>query len=204
MIPPDLVRTSTKVRAEFDRLALLDDRGDDHNAAYHDFLLRQIPAGCTRAIEIGCGTGAFSRKLANELTRRGAPLRVRVSAIDLSPVMIRIARERSAGIEILEFREQDVLDVPPQPESCDFLVSIATLSTTFHSSRRCASSPHRCAAAGCSRSSTYGRRRGSGTSRSISSPCPPRRSGSFAAPDDCAPMRTFAPHGRSTAGANAT
>ena len=49
------------VEADFDRLALLDDEGWTANNHYSDFLLRQVPAICENALEIGCGTGAFAR-----------------------------------------------------------------------------------------------------------------------------------------------
>ena len=35
-----------------------------HNEHYHGVLLEQIPPGATRALDVGCGTGAFARELA--------------------------------------------------------------------------------------------------------------------------------------------
>src|SRR5436853_7910282 len=81
-VPPSIIQ------ADFDRLALLADRSRDHNGYYDDFLLKHMPSPCAEALEIGCGTGIFSRRLARRSTR--------VLALDLSPQMIRIARGRSA------------------------------------------------------------------------------------------------------------
>ncbi|TQM83961.1 methyltransferase family protein [Saccharothrix saharensis] len=36
----------------------------DHNAHYHRFLLRQVPPGARTALDLGCGTGLFARRLA--------------------------------------------------------------------------------------------------------------------------------------------
>lgn len=38
--------------------------GWNHNIHYHDLVLRAIPAGCGRALDVGCGTGLLARKLA--------------------------------------------------------------------------------------------------------------------------------------------
>jgi SAM-dependent methyltransferase len=56
----------------------------DHNDRYHRLLLRQVPPGCRTALDVGCGTGRFARRLA----RRG----IRVDAIDRSAEVIRAAR----------------------------------------------------------------------------------------------------------------
>lgn len=61
----------------------------DHNAYYHRLLLRQMPRPCRRALDVGCGTGAFAARLA----RRSA----QVDAIDRSAVMIEEARRRTPG-----------------------------------------------------------------------------------------------------------
>jgi SAM-dependent methyltransferase len=56
----------------------------DHNAHYHRWLLRQLPAGPGRVLDAGCGTGVLAARLAE---RAG-----RVDAVDLSPAMIARAR----------------------------------------------------------------------------------------------------------------
>lgn len=59
----DLTMTE-QIRNDFDWLALLDDDGWNHNNHYHPFLLSHLPSHCENALEIGCGTGSFSRLLA--------------------------------------------------------------------------------------------------------------------------------------------
>lgn len=36
----------------------------DHNDHYHRLLLRQVPRNCGAALDVGCGTGRFARRLA--------------------------------------------------------------------------------------------------------------------------------------------
>src|SRR5215207_8117861 len=76
------------VRADFDRIALLSEQyGWSHNDHYHGFLLGQLPAQVGEALDVGCGAGAFSRLLARRSRH--------VLGVDLSPEMVRMARERS-------------------------------------------------------------------------------------------------------------
>jgi SAM-dependent methyltransferase len=56
----------------------------DHNGFYHRLLLRHLPPGCERVLDVGCGAGAFAAELAG---RAG-----QVDAIDRSPAMIEAAR----------------------------------------------------------------------------------------------------------------
>jgi ubiquinone/menaquinone biosynthesis C-methylase UbiE len=107
------------VRADFDRIALLAGEGWDHSSHYHDFLARRVPADCREALEIGCGTGAFSRLLAQNSER--------VLALDLSPNMVTVARERSARFPNIDFRVADVLTLELPAERFDCVASIATL-----------------------------------------------------------------------------
>jgi len=107
------------IEKDFDRLALLDDNGWTHNNHYHGFLLRHVPANCPSALEVGCGTGAFSRRLAGCARH--------VVALDLSAEMIRVARARSEQFQNLEYRCADVMAVDLPRESFDCVATIATL-----------------------------------------------------------------------------
>jgi ubiquinone/menaquinone biosynthesis C-methylase UbiE len=107
------------IRADFDRIALLSQEGWNHNRYYHRFLLKQIPAHCRDALEIGCGTGAFARLLAQRSER--------VLALDLSPRMIQIARERSKQYPNVDFQVADAIEWEFPPAQFDCIVSIATL-----------------------------------------------------------------------------
>lgn len=107
------------IQADFDRIAVLS--GDDwgHNSHYHSFLLKQLPAHCAAALEIGCGTGAFSRLLAERSEW--------VLALDLSPQMTRVTRERSKEHSNITFQVADAMVWDFPHEQFDCVASIATL-----------------------------------------------------------------------------
>lgn len=107
------------IQADFDRIALVSDDDWNHNNHYHNFLLQHVPAKSQNALEIGCGTGLFSRLLAMKSER--------VLALDLSPQMIRIAKEQSAQFSNIDFQIADVLSSELPFEHFDCIASIATL-----------------------------------------------------------------------------
>jgi len=107
------------IQADFDRLALLSREEWDHNSHYHSFLLQHVPPRCSNALELGCGTGTFTRLLAERVEH--------VLALDLSPQMIRLAQERSGHLSNIDFQVADVLAWEFLPEQFDCIVSIATL-----------------------------------------------------------------------------
>jgi ubiquinone/menaquinone biosynthesis C-methylase UbiE len=117
-----MVDQTSIVRAEFDRIALLaGDEGWTQNSHYHDFLLLHLPPNCGKVLEIGCGTGAFSRRVAERSEQ--------VLALDLSPEMIRIARARSLNFKNIDFQVADAVarDFPDEEFDC-----IATIATMHH------------------------------------------------------------------------
>jgi ubiquinone/menaquinone biosynthesis C-methylase UbiE len=111
------------IQKDFDRIALVSteasEDGAAHNDHYHNILLRHLPSNCHDVLEIGCGTGGFARRLAERSER--------VLALDLSPEMIRIARERSAQFPNIEFQLADVRDLPLPTDGFDCIATIATL-----------------------------------------------------------------------------
>src|SRR5215204_1404810 len=109
----------TSVQADFDRLALLDSEGWTANNHYHNYLLRFIPQNCANAMEVGCGTGAFSRRLAERSQS--------VIALDLSPEMIRMARSRSTQFPNINFQLGDAMLQEFATSHFDCVCSIATL-----------------------------------------------------------------------------
>ena len=113
------------LEADFDRLALLDEDGWTSNNHYHNFLLRNVPENCVDALEIGCGTGAFSRRFA-EVSKH-------VVALDLSPEMIRVARSRSEEFPNIDFQLADAMswDFPAAHFDC-----IGTIATLHHLPQR--------------------------------------------------------------------
>lgn len=114
-------QTPESIRSDFDRIALLSGEHWDHNAQYHGYLLGRVPAHCRRALEIGCGTGEFSRLLAGRAAE--------VVAMDLSAQMIRLAKARSKLYPNIDFVAGDVMtyQFPDNQFDC-----IATLTTLHH------------------------------------------------------------------------
>lgn len=110
------------IEKDFDRIArasVASEDGAAHNDHYHSLLLRHFPANCHNVLEVGCGTGAFARRLAERAAH--------VLALDLSPEMIRLARERSSQFPNVEFQLADVLELTLPDGSFDCIASIATL-----------------------------------------------------------------------------
>jgi SAM-dependent methyltransferase len=110
---------SNNIKADFDRIAALPADPADGNARYHRWLLDRVPAGAREALDLGCGSGDFARLLASRVER--------VLAVDLSPQMIALARQRSQGIANLEFQQMDALDWQWPENRFDCIVSITCL-----------------------------------------------------------------------------
>lgn len=111
-------RSMQKVRQDFDRIAPFETERWNRNNHYHDFLLENLPAQCPRALEIGCGIGTFTRLLAERAES--------VTALDLSPQMIRTAENLSRTRANVDFRIGDVLEIDFPDAYFDAVVSIAT------------------------------------------------------------------------------
>ena len=88
-----------KIREDFDRLARYDREEWNHNNHYHKFLLQQLPSHCKSVLDLGCGTGTFSRLLAERCDR--------IIAIDLSPQMITVAKQNSQSYTNIDFQIAD-------------------------------------------------------------------------------------------------
>lgn len=110
---------ASTIQADFDRIALLSSGAWDHNQHYHNFLLKQLPPHGSQAFELGCGSGNFSRLLAQRFDH--------VLALDLSPQMIRLAQSYTPAVTNVEWQVADVLtyELPPARFTC--VASIATL-----------------------------------------------------------------------------
>jgi 2-polyprenyl-3-methyl-5-hydroxy-6-metoxy-1,4-benzoquinol methylase len=106
------------IRADFDRIAACSPMADGRIEPSAQRLVAHVPLR-SRVLEIGCGTGALARELA---TRRGA----KVTAIDLSPRMIDVARVRTPASLGIEYHVADFLSLSPR----GFDVVIAT--NTLH------------------------------------------------------------------------
>lgn len=112
------------IERDFDRLAQFDEEGWTANNHYHNFLLRHVSAPSENVLEIGCGTGAFSRAIARRAQH--------VTAIDLSSEMIRVARSRSQQFPQIEFEVDDIMTRALPSAHFDCIATIATLHHLSH------------------------------------------------------------------------
>ena len=91
-----------------------------HTARYYDILLGAVPRPCDRALDVGCGTGEFSRALSQ--------LAGRVDAIDRDPAVIERARAASAGFSNLHFSCTDFMSYTNDGAGgYDFVCALASL-----------------------------------------------------------------------------
>ncbi|GAB4263451.1 MULTISPECIES: class I SAM-dependent methyltransferase [Deferrisoma] len=103
MLPPEKARAiRDRIRANFDRGAEGYDRFEAETSHFQELtraLLSLAPPGAVegaRVLDVGCGTGASTRILREAAGPRGA-----VVGCDLSPGMLRVARERVPGVRFL-------------------------------------------------------------------------------------------------------
>jgi SAM-dependent methyltransferase len=89
----------------------------DHNAWYHRLLLRQVPSGAERVLDVGCGAGALARRLAAVIPQ--------VDAVDRSPDMV--AAARSVAPAHLTVHLADVLSADLPEGVYDAVISSAVL-----------------------------------------------------------------------------
>ena len=108
-----------QVREEFDRIALLTERHGGLSDIYRNYLLRQVPRHSENLLEIGCGTGEFTRLVASRAQN--------VVGVDLSSEMIRLANSQSANYQNIQYVMGDVMSDPLPAERYDCIVSLATL-----------------------------------------------------------------------------
>lgn len=90
----------------------------NHNVQFHDWLLRHMPVPCENALDVGCGEGALTPKLAS---RAG-----HATGIDLSQEMIAIAR-RSAARDNITYVVGDVLSAALPQAHFDFIAAAAVI-----------------------------------------------------------------------------
>lgn len=89
------------------------------NIHYHSLLVKAIPPGARRVLDVGCGDGVLSA----HLIRAGIP---HVIGLDLDGHVIERAKTRHAGV-LVEWQQGDLFGVPFEAGSFDAVVSVATL-----------------------------------------------------------------------------
>jgi SAM-dependent methyltransferase len=92
----------------------------DHNDHYHPLLMRQLPTGARTALDVGCGSGRFARKLsAAGLT---------VDAVDASEDVLAVAAALgSPGPGRIDYRHQDVTETELPTGRYDYVSCLASL-----------------------------------------------------------------------------
>jgi SAM-dependent methyltransferase len=119
----------------------------DHNDHYHRLLIRQVPSSAGRALDVGCGTGAFARRLA----ARG----LAVDAVDPDESVIQAAGT-APGVR---FVHGDVRTMDLQEGRYDFISCLASLHHvpfgTVSRLRRALAPGGVLAVLGCYRESTW-------------------------------------------------
>jgi len=90
----------------------------NHNAHYHRVILAAVPPRCERALDVGCGQGALTRRL-----RQVVP---QVTGIDSDERSLQIARAHpdSAGIN---YMLGEFLAAPLRPGSVDLITAVASV-----------------------------------------------------------------------------
>lgn len=104
------------LKEDFDTFAKIYNPSWNHNIHYHKFLLKHIPDNCESVLEIGCGNGEFTRLISNKC--------VKITGIDISPVMISVAKSRSEKYSNIEYETGDAFLKSIPKESFDVVVSI--------------------------------------------------------------------------------
>ena len=90
----------------------------NHNIHYQPLLLDAVPPSATTALEVGTGDGMLSRRLRERVPN--------VTGIDLDAPMVALA-EGHPGAADITYVHGDLLRHPFEPESFDFVGSVATL-----------------------------------------------------------------------------
>jgi len=90
----------------------------NHNIHYHRLIVEAVPAGCQRALDVGCGEGMLARRLAGRVRR--------VAGIDQDAASIDLARRQDQDGKI-DLICGDFLTHPFAPASFGMITSVAAL-----------------------------------------------------------------------------
>src|SRR5579872_880054 len=91
----------------------------NHNIHYHDLIMSSVTPDCQRALDVGCGQGLLSRRLA-QCCRA-------VVAIDVDRDVIARASVNNGMEACIKFVEGDVMTYPFSDDSFDLITAVATL-----------------------------------------------------------------------------
>jgi len=91
----------------------------NYTIQYHPIVLRSVPVGCQRALDVGCGTGLVTRGLASRSEN--------VIGIDVDPEVLSLARSFPELESSIQYLEGDVMTYPFSPATFDFITAVAAL-----------------------------------------------------------------------------
>jgi 2-polyprenyl-3-methyl-5-hydroxy-6-metoxy-1,4-benzoquinol methylase len=103
---------------QFDKIAFLPDKWD-HNQQYQKYLLENMPKNCGCILDVGCGTG--------ELTKKLAPFSKEIIGIDVSENMINEAKRRNYDEKINYIQISVEKYLGETEKQFDAIISIAAL-----------------------------------------------------------------------------
>jgi 2-polyprenyl-3-methyl-5-hydroxy-6-metoxy-1,4-benzoquinol methylase len=109
---------AVNVIEQFDKIAFLPDKWD-HNQQYQKYLLKNIPKNCNCILDVGCGTG--------ELTKKLAPFSKEIIGIDVSENMINEAKKRNYDEKIKYMKISVEKYLEETKREFDVIISIAAL-----------------------------------------------------------------------------
>lgn len=89
----------------------------NHNTHYHSVVLEALPAHAEHALDVGCGEGRLAERLGQDVPH--------IVGIDRHEPSLVVARHRPA--QDITYVHGDFMVYPFEPESFDFVVSIASL-----------------------------------------------------------------------------
>jgi 2-polyprenyl-3-methyl-5-hydroxy-6-metoxy-1,4-benzoquinol methylase len=110
--------TDRQVIEQFNRISSLPDNWD-HNRQYQKYLIKHIPRGCGRVLDVGCGTG--------ELTKKLSVLSREVTGIDVAENMISEARRRNDAHNITYINVPAERFLAETGDRFDVIISVAAL-----------------------------------------------------------------------------
>jgi ubiquinone/menaquinone biosynthesis C-methylase UbiE len=90
-----------------------------HNSHYYPLLLRAVPEGCLRALDVGCGEGYFARLLAERSQS--------VVGLDRSPQMVDRAKLVNASVSNVRIEHCDFMRAVLPAHSFDFIALAAVI-----------------------------------------------------------------------------
>lgn len=110
--------TTDEVISQFNIIAKLPDYWD-HNQQYQNYLLKQIKNIHGAGLDIGCGTGEFTKKITTKCEK--------ITGIDISKIMIDEAQKRNSNNNNTMFINIDIDTFLNQTKDMyDVIISIAT------------------------------------------------------------------------------